>query len=256
MKQAELIPVNPQEMGCPKDNCGASGCIGIHSHKERRSICHACKGTFAATTESALYGLKYPLWIVGLVLRLLAYGCPLVAIEKAFELDGRTVRLWQEQRGGRQAMQVQAQVLERGDLPLMQIQADELRVKRRGGVAWMATAMDVLNRFFVWGEVAEARDAHLIKRLVHKVWYGVRVAPRRLLWLTDGLSSYQVALRQCFYTTARTGKRGRPVHVIWPELHMLQVVKAGLKRGGNLTHRLLLGTWHGVHDLLHCNQYI
>ncbi len=253
MKQAEHIPLNPQEMRCPKEGCGARGRIGIHSHKERRYICHACKGTFAATTGSALYGLKYPLWIVGLVLHLLAYGCPLVAIEKAFELDGRTVRLWQE-RGGAQAMQVQTQVLERGDLPLMQIQADELRVKRRGGVAWLATAMEVFSRFFVWGEVAETRNAPLLKRLVHQVWYGVRVAPRRLLWLTDGLSSYRTAVRQCFYTTARTGQRGRPAHVIWPELHMLQVVKAGLKRGGSLTHRLVLGSWHGVHDLLWASQ--
>lgn len=245
--------MNPQGIVCPKEGCGASGRIGVHSHKERRFICHECKGTFAETRGSALYGLKYPLWLVAAVLCLIAYGCPLVAIEKAFKLDGRTVRSWQ-QRAGEQGARLQQHVLEGGDLPFTQIQADELRVKQRGGVLWMATAMDVFSRFFIWGEVSGERDKRLIKGVVEKVWYGVRRAPRTLLWMSDGLASYRKAVKACFYTKVMNGQRGRPRHQLWPDLHMVQVVKSGLHQGLGVTHKLVVGKWQTVYTLLVATQ--
>lgn len=253
MNTQNLPPMNPQSIVCPKAECGASGRIGIHSPKERRYICHECKATFAETTGSVLYGLKYPLWIVSLVLALISHGCPLVAIEKAFALDGRTVSAWLL-RAGTQGEQLQSHVLEHGDLPVQQIQADEIRVVRRGGVAWMATAMDVFSRFFIWGEVAETRDEGLIKRLVKQVWQGMRQAPRRLLWISDGLASYRTAVKGCFYTKWYSGRRGAPRHIVWPDLHMVQVIKRGLKQGRGIRHRLVLGKWQGVYDLLWATQ--
>lgn len=253
MKTENIPTLNPVGIVCPKTDCGASERIGVHSHKERRYICHTCGKTFAETTHSALYRLKYAPQLVALVLCLIAYGCPLVAIEKAFALDIRTVRAWQ-MRAGTQGEQLQSHVLEEGDLPLQHIQADEIRVVRRGGVAWMATAMDVFSRFFIWGEVAEARDEALIKRLVKQVWQGVRQAPRRLLWMTDGLASYRTAVKACFYTKWYSGRRGAPRHIVWPELHMVQVIKRGVGQGTGLRHQLVWGTWHGVYDLLWATQ--
>jgi hypothetical protein len=225
----------------------------VHSHRERRYKCHACGGTFVETSGTPLYGLKHPVWVVVLVLTLLAYGCPVVAIVKAFGLDERTVRLWLE-RAGTHGRALQEQVLSRGDLPLVQVQSDEIRVVRRGGVAWMATAMEVFSRFFLWGEVAPQRDAGLIRRLVVAVKRGAGEIPRPLLWCCDGLSSYARAIKRAFITREYTGKPGRPRHRLWPQLHRAPVVKSSLKQLAAPTHRLVCGTWHGVHELLFTSQ--
>src|SRR5215212_6281181 len=55
-----LPPMRPELVVCPNSECDATGRIGVHSHKERRYICHGCKTTFADTTGSMLYGLKHP----------------------------------------------------------------------------------------------------------------------------------------------------------------------------------------------------
>ena len=100
---------------CPHPNCGASERIGIHSRQERRYICHACGQTFAETKGTLLYGLKYPLWQVVMVLTLLAFGCPVPAIVAAFGLDERTVAAWQR-KAGQHAKAVQEQVVGQGQV--------------------------------------------------------------------------------------------------------------------------------------------
>src|SRR5919199_1792835 len=101
-----LPPLRPAWVGWPKPTCGASGRIGVHSHQERRYICHACKTTFAEAIGTPLYGLKHPLWLVLIVLTLLAFGCPVPAIAAAFGLDERTVAAW-HQKAGAHAKRVQ-----------------------------------------------------------------------------------------------------------------------------------------------------
>lgn len=247
------LPMNPQGQVCPKAGCGASGRIGVHSHSERRYKCHACGGTFSERVNTPLYGLKQPVGLVVIVLTLLAYGCPVVAIVKAMGLDERTVRLWLE-RAGEHGQAIHETVLSRGDLPLVQVQSDEIRVVRREGVAWMATAMEVFSRFFLWGEVAPQRDEGLIRRLVAAVKRGAGELPRALLWCCDGLSSYATAIKRTFITRERTGKPGRPRHLLWPELHLVQLIKSSLQRVGAPTHRLVCGTWQGVHEMLFVSQ--
>ncbi len=88
----EQRPLDPKLMTCP--HCQESPRIGIHSHKERRYICHACRRTFAETKGTVFDGLHYPIWVIVLVVTLLAHGCPVVAIVAAFCLDERTVLLW------------------------------------------------------------------------------------------------------------------------------------------------------------------
>ncbi len=66
---------------------------------------------------------------VMLVLTLLAYGCPVQAIVKAFGLDERTVRDWQ-QRAGRHCQQVHEHLVENSqyDLWLIQYKQDSLQI--------------------------------------------------------------------------------------------------------------------------------
>ena len=52
---------------------------------------------------------------------------------------------------------------------LGQVQADELRVKKQGGIVWMALAMMVTTRLWLGGEVSERRDLPLIRRLIERV---------------------------------------------------------------------------------------
>src|SRR5688572_2163492 len=123
--------MNPQAQLCPNPECGARGSDGniwIHSQKSRRYRCKCCRRTFTETAQTAFYGLKKAPALVVLVVMLLAYGCPVQAIVKAFGLDERTVWAWLA-RAGRQCQRLQAGLVEQHRLELGQIQADELKIK-------------------------------------------------------------------------------------------------------------------------------
>ena len=223
MLSTTLPPLRPELAVCPNPGCGASGRIGVHSHQERRYKCHACGGTFAETVGTPLYGLKHPTWLVVLVLTLLAGGCPLPAIVFAFGLDERTVADWQ-QKAAQHAKAVQEQVVCQGQVDVGQVQGDELYVKTQHGTVWMATAMSVFSRLFLWGAVAPARNTALITQVVQHV----RAAARRgqpILWAVDGFAAWTSAILAVFRDPVRTGKRGRPPLVVWADLHIVQVVK-------------------------------
>ena len=82
------------------------------------------------------FGLRKPLTLVIIVVTLLAYGCPVQAIVQAFGLDERTVADWRD-RAGQHCQQIHEAIVEQGQLDLMHVQADEIRVKGRKMVAWM-----------------------------------------------------------------------------------------------------------------------
>ncbi len=223
MTKHPLPPLRPELAVCPNPACTASGRVGVHSRQERRYKCHACGATFAATVGTPFYGLKYPAWVVVLVLALLAGGCPIPAIVFAFGLDERTVADWQ-QKAGQHAKQVQEQVVCQGQVELGQVQGDELYVKTQRGTVWMATAMCVFSRLFVWGAVAPARDTTLITQVVQHVRAAARIG-QPILWAVDGFAAWTKAILQVFRDPLRTGKRGRPRLVVWAELHIVQVIK-------------------------------
>ena len=96
--------MDPQAVFCPNQACPASGRvgqgnIGVHSLKERRYKCDVCGKTFAETKGTVFYRLRTAKDIVGVVVTLLAYGCPVQAIVVAFGLDERTVLSWQSRSG-------------------------------------------------------------------------------------------------------------------------------------------------------------
>jgi len=170
-----------------------------------------------------LYGLKHPAWLVIVVLALLAGGCPIPAIVFAFGLDERTVADW-HCKAGSHAKAIQEQVVCQGAVDLGQVQGDELYVKTQRGKAWMATAMCVFSRLFIWGAVARERDGALVEQVVVKVRAAALIG-RAILWAVDGFAAWKSSVLGVFRDPQRTGKRGRPPLVVWADMHVVQVVK-------------------------------
>src|SRR5437588_12116650 len=164
--------MDPTTTFCPNLTCPArgqtgQGNIGLHSCKDKRFICTACHKTFSATKGTVFYRLRTAAETVSLVVTLLAHGCPVQAIVAALGFDERTVAEWWA-RSGRQGQAVHEDVVEQ-PRDLGQVQADELRIKKQGGIVWMALAMRVQTRLWRGGEVSEQRDMTLIRRLRERV---------------------------------------------------------------------------------------
>jgi transposase-like protein len=220
--------MRPEHVVCPNSACDASGRIGVHSHKERRYICHGCKHTFAQTAGTMLYGLKHPISLVLVVLTLLAYGCPIPAIVATFELDERTVADWQR-KAGAQARKVHEQLVCTAQVNLGQVQADELYAKTQAGAVWIATTMSVFSRLWLWGALSWEHDARLVEALMVQV----QAAAQRgqpILFAVDGFSAYVTTILKVFRERQPTGKRGRPRLVVWDDLHIVQVIKRRVGR--------------------------
>lgn len=65
------------------------------------------------------------------------------------------------------------------------VQADEIGVKKHGGIVWMALAMMIRTRLWLAGVVSPHRALSLILYLIERVRRGA--APCPLLFCTDGL---------------------------------------------------------------------
>lgn len=247
MLNTNLPPMRPELIVCPF--CACRNRIGVHSHQQRRYICHGCAKTFAETVETPFYGLKYPAWIVTLVLTLLAGGCPLQAIVFAFGMDERTVTDWQV-KAGQHAKQIQESVVCQGQVDLGQVQADELYVKMQGAKVWMATAMGVFARLFLWGALSAHRDQTLIEQIIQHV----RAAAQPhlpILFAVDGLRSYVSASLKVFRDPVYTGQRGRSRLVVWADLHIVQVVKRRVgQRLDSIERRVVHGTQHAAEAIM------
>src|SRR5262245_23663754 len=230
--------MDPTTTFCPNQRCPArgqtgQGNIGIHSQKEQRFICHACHKTFSARKGTVFYRLRTSAETVMLVVTLLAHGCPLQAIVAAFGFDERTIADWWA-RSGRQGQAVHEYLVEQ-PRDLGQVQADKLRVKKQGGIVWMALAMMVTTRLWLGGEVSAQRDLPLIRRLIARVRRCA--AHRPLLICTDGLVSYIRAIRETLRDPVPTGQSGRPRLRPWRNVLIAQVVKRYERRRVVATER-------------------
>ena len=191
---------------CPARGQTGQGNIGIHSRQDKRFVCTECHKTFSATKGTAFYRWRTAAETVTRVVTVLAHGCPLQAIVAALGFDERTVMRWMA-RGGRQSQAVQEHLVEH-PRALGQVQADASRVKKQGGMVWMALAMMVQTRVWWAGEVGAQRDMPLIWRLIERVKHCA--ARRPLLGCPDGLVAYIRALRETLRAPVHTGKDGRP----------------------------------------------
>src|SRR5499427_5245787 len=248
--------MDPTPIFCPNRACPARGHTGqgnirIHSRKDQRFLCTVCHKTFSATTGTAFYRLRTSAETVSLVVTLMAHGCPLQAIVVAFGYDERTVAEWLR-RAGLHGHAVQEHLVEQ-PRDLGQVQADEIRVKKQGGIVWMALAMMVSTRLWLAGEVSEQRDMTLIRHLIERV--RACALPRPLLFCTDGLCSYIRAIRETFRAPVRTGAHGRPRLRPWRNVCIAQVVKRYAQRHVvDVERRIVEGTPARVETLRRRSQ--
>ncbi len=185
-------------------------------------------------------GLRKPMDLIVIVVTLLSYGCPIQAIVHAFGLDERTVADWRD-RAGVHCHKVHQQLIEQGQLDLMHVQADEIRVKGRQMIAWMGLAMMVSTRLWIAGVVQHSRDRSLADHLLSQV-RRCAASLRPLLVLTDGWSAYPGSIRRAFREKVkRTAGVGRACLQVWPQLHIGTVIKRTQnKRVVEVTRRMVV----------------
>lgn len=248
-QQAYNPPMCPEMIVCPSCEETAQGTISVHSRKERRYKCKTCGKTFAETAGTPLQGLKYPIWIVSVVMLLLAYGCPIQAVVLAFVIDERTVQAWQR-RFGQHGRQVQEAIVCNGQVDVGQVQGDELYAKTQYGPVWVATALSVFSRLFIWGAVSAERNETLVTKVVTPVKRAA-VRGRPILWATDGFAAWAKAIGKVFRDPVRVKKPGRPRLVLWAEMQIVQVVKQyAQRRVVAVERRLLQGCWQMAQELV------
>jgi len=224
--------MNPKQHFCPNPDCPDYGVVsgdnvGIFSRKDQRYQCHTCECTFAATYGTPLYRRRHDHQLIGWVVSLLAHGCPPAAIVATFGLDPRTVDDWEASSSQHSHRMHEATVLQEQQ-DLHQVQLDEIRHKVQGAVIWVALALVVPTRLWLGVAVSTSRDKALLVKLVRQVKAAALCRP--LLICTDGLRTYVAVCRQVFRTPWRTGKRGRPRLIPWPDLCLGQVVKQYAQR--------------------------
>jgi transposase-like protein len=236
--------MDPTTTFCPNVACSArgqtgQGNIGIHSCKDKRFLCTECHKTCSATQGTAFYRLRTSAETVSLGGTLLAHGGPLPALVVALGSDERTGAGWGA-RSGAHGQAVQEPLVE-PPRDLGQVHADESRVKKPGGMVWMAWAMRVWTRVWRGGAGSEPRERPLSRRLSERVrrW----AAHRPLLCCPDGVVSSIRAMRETFRDPVHTGTGGRPRRC--PGRHGLSapVVKRDARRRvGETARRLVDGT--------------
>ena len=169
-------------LDCPARGQSGKGNIGVHSRAEGRYICHVCGQTFTASKGTAFCRLRTPKDIIVIVTALGSHGCPPQAIVVAFGIGERTVGSWQKRVGEQCQRGHEHLVAQPRDLG--QVQADEIRVKKQGGIVWMAMALQVRTRLWLGGVLSEHQDGELITALMAKVKACALCRP--LLFCVDG----------------------------------------------------------------------
>src|SRR6266581_2399040 len=247
--------MDASQVFCPNLDCVARGHIGqgtIVSHGKARARyrCKSCGKTFSAQVGTMFEGLRKPKTLIVIVVTLLAYGCPIQAIVQAFGLDERTVASWRD-RAGKHCQQVHQAMVQQGHLDLVQVQADEIRVKGCKMIAWMGLAMMVSTRLWLGGVVSLTRDRRLADRLLSQVRSCCQPL-RALLVCTDGWNAYPCSIRRAFREKVKESAGcGRACLRVWPQLCIAVVIKrTHKKRVVEITRKMVQGTLEQAQALL------
>jgi len=248
--------MNPQGLFCPNMDCHARGHIGkgnirIHSQKEKRGICDECGQTFSLRKGTIFYRLRTDPKLVMIVVTLLAYGCPLKAIEKAFGFHERTIKRWWELTGEHNR-KMHAHLVGKSQLELEQVQADEIKAKGQGGHFWIAMAMMARTRLWLGGAISPKRDLNLIQELANQLRQIALC--REMLLAVDGLASYVKAFRRAFRTPFKGQKGGRHLLIPWQNIAIVQVVKQRTQGKLTIDRRIVQGSKATIAHLIEKTQ--
>jgi transposase-like protein/IS1 family transposase len=255
MNKTSTEQMDASQVFCPNEKCKARGQVGqgnIVSHGKARARyrCKTCGKTFSAQAGTMFAGLRKPKALIVIVVTLLAYGCPIQAIVQAFGLDERTVASWRD-RAGNHCQEVHQAVVQQGQLDLVHVQADEIRVKGCKMIAWMGLAMMVSTRLWLGGVVSLTRDRSLADRLLSQVRACCQPL-RALLVCTDGWNAYPGSIRRAFREKVKeTAGPGRACLRVWPQLCIAVVIKrTAKKRVVEITRKMVEGTLEYAQALL------
>ena len=251
--------MNMSKPFCPNGSCSARGPIGqgnvvIYDRKRQRYRCKVCNKMFSGRRGTMFEGLRKPAELIVIVVTRLSYECPVQAIVHAFGLDERTVADWRD-RAGAQCQRVHEGIVEQGNLDLMHVQADEIRVKGCKLMAWMGLAMMVSTRLWLAGVVQGSRDRHLADHLLQQV-RRCAACLRPLLVLTDGWSAYPNSISLAFREKVKlTRGVGRACLQIWEDGHIGIVIKrAEKKRVVEITRKMAHGLQEQAEKLLRSSR--
>lgn len=243
------------EQFCPNVECWSRGQIGqgnivSHGSKRPRYKCKTCGRTFSARVGTALEGIRKSEEDFLKVTTLLAYGTPTQAIVHAFKLDERTVANWRE-RAGIHCEAVHKEKIEQGILDLIYVQTDEIWVKMKGTVVWVALAIMVSTRLWIAGEVSKKRDSDLIDNLMRQVRRCAR-SLCAILICTDGFAAYPKSITKAFrYKVKDTPGPGASKKRVWPRLYIGTVIKRTAKRRvTEVSRRMSYGQWRKAKRLI------
>lgn len=100
---------------------------------------------------------------------------------------------------------VQAQVVYQGQVDVGQVQADRLYVKTHAGPLWIATAMTVFSRLWLWGAMSWQRDAALIEPVIEQM-RATAQSGQPILFAVNGFKAYVTCILKVFRDPVRTGK--------------------------------------------------
>src|SRR2546426_1480259 len=142
-------------------------------------------------------------------------------------------------------------VVQQGQLDLVQVQADEIRVKGCKIIAWMGLAMMVPTRLWLGGVVSLTRDRSLADRLLAQVRSCCQPL-RALLVCTDGWNAYPGSIRRAFREKVKEiAGCGRACLRVWPQLCIAVVIKrTEKKRVVEITRKMVQGTLEQAQTLL------
>ncbi len=244
---------------CPNLECMSRGQKGqgnivIHQRNRPRYKCKTCEKTFSTRVGTAFEGIRKSEDDFVKVTTLLAYGTLTQAIVHAFELDERTVANWRE-HAGIHCESVHKEKVEQGILDLIQVQVDEIWVKMRGAVLWVALAIMVPTRLWIAVEVSKKRDSNLTDNLMRQVRRCAR-SLCAILICTDGFAAYPKSIIKAFrYKVKDTPGPGASKKVVWPRLYIGTVIKRTAKRRvTEVSRRMSYGQWRKAKRLIKASK--